>query len=163
MKPLLASMRCRVPDAHPPDQLGRDVFGIDHRFIRHHLEGQVRFVYPSEGAPGGAKRRAYPFTGVAMDLTAAIPIVIPGPFTGPVPHGGMGGVAAMVALPLVRREPRAVGRQVLGHQRVAGAPVRMITPPEARLARLPRDHADQGRTIVGIGAVSCALMAARLP
>jgi hypothetical protein len=127
----VTSMRCGVPNAHPSDQLGRDAFGIDHRFRRHHIEIQVLFVDTTEGARVGAKRRAYPFTGVAMDLTAAIPIAIPAPFAGPVTHGGVGGVAAMIALPLVRIEPRAVGRKVLGDQLVAGVPVRMTTPKSA--------------------------------
>jgi hypothetical protein len=56
----IASVRCQVTDAHPSDQMGRDSFGIDHRFRRRHVAMQVLLVDPSEGAPVGAERRSWP-------------------------------------------------------------------------------------------------------
>lgn len=68
-----------------------------------------RLVDPSEGAEIGPERCARSFTTMAGDVTAAIPLVIPGPCVAPVAHGGVRGVAAVIALPLVRREPRLSG------------------------------------------------------
>jgi hypothetical protein len=101
-------------------------------------------VDPSAGAERGPERRARSFTTLAVDLTAAITIVIPGPCADTVAHGGVGGVAVVRALPLVRIQPRAVGRQVVGNQRVAGARVRVVAHPATLLPRLPREHADDG-------------------
>jgi hypothetical protein len=121
---------------------------------------QILLVDTSEGTEIRPERRARSFATIAVDLTSAITIVIPGPFTGTVAHGGMGGVAPMIALPLVRIEPRTVGQNVLGYQLVAGMRVRVLTHPEALLTCLPRDHADNGGTIVRVGAVPPALIGA---
>jgi hypothetical protein len=98
---------------------------------------QVLLVDPSEGAEICPERRARSFTTIAVDFTAAITIAIPGPVADPVAHGGVGGVAVVIALPLVRIEPRAVGGHVVGNQRVAGSRVRVIAHPETLLPRLP--------------------------
>ena len=121
---------------------------------------QVLLVDTAEGTEIRPERRARPFATIAVDLTAAITIVIPGPFAGTVAHGGVGGVAPMIALPLVRIEPRAVGRNVVGNQLVAGSRVRVITHPEALLTCLPRDHTDNRWAIVAIGTMPLALIGA---
>ena len=121
---------------------------------------QVLLVDTSEGTEIRPERRAHSFTTIAVDFTAAITIVIPGPFAGTMAHGGVGGVAAMIALPLVRIEPRAVGRNVVGNQLVAGPRVRVITHPETLLPRLPRDHADDGGPIVAVCTMSFTLIGA---
>src|SRR6266540_5296499 len=121
---------------------------------------QVLLVDTSEGAQIGTKCRSGPFTGIAVDLASAIPIIIPGPLAGAVAHGGVGGMAAVIALPFVGIELRAGGRNVVGNQVVAGPCVRVITHPEALLTCLPRYHTENGRAIVGISAVPFALVAA---
>jgi hypothetical protein len=140
--------------------MGCNAFCIDHGFIRRHIQMQVLLVDATEATEICPEGRAPSFTIVAVDFTAAIPIVIPGPFAGPVAHGGVGGVAAMIALPLVGKELHAVGRNVVGNQLVAGPRVCVITHPKPLLPRLPRDHADDRGAIVGVGAVSFALIAA---
>jgi hypothetical protein len=115
-------------------------------------------VDPTEGPLGGAQCCSCPFAGVAMDLAPAITIIIPRSCAPTVGHGGMARLTATIALPFVGREPRATRGHVVGHEGVAGLPVRVVAHPKTLLARLPRDHADAGGPIVGRGAVSCALM-----
>jgi hypothetical protein len=69
-------------------------------------------------------------------------------------------MAATIALPFVGIEPRAARGHVVGHKGVAGLPVRVVADPPALLARVARDDADDGGTIVGIGAVPFALIGA---
>jgi hypothetical protein len=136
----------------------RDAFCVDHGFIRCHIEMQVLLMDTSEDTEIRPERRARPLTTIVVDLPAAITIVIPGPFAGTVAYGGVGSMAAMIAPPLVSIEPRAIGRNVVGNQLVAGPRVRVITHPEALFTRLPRDHADDGGTVVGIGPMALALI-----
>jgi hypothetical protein len=81
--------------------MGCDPFGVDHRLIRCHVEMEVLLVHPSEGAQIGAECRAGPFAGVAVDLASAITIIIPGLLAHPMAHTGVGGMAAVIALPFV--------------------------------------------------------------
>lgn len=97
---------------------------------------------------------------MAVHLTSAIAIIIPRPLSHAVAHCGMGGMAAPIALPLVGLERRAPPWDVRRDEGRARACVRMLTPPEAGLARLPRHHTDDGGTIVGVGAVALALIGA---
>ena len=140
--------------------MGRDPFRIDHGFIGRHVEMQVRLVDAPERAQVGPERRASSFTGVAVDLASAIPIIVPGPFVGAVAHGGVGGMAAVIALPFVRIEHRAAGRDVLRHQVVASPCGRVVADPEAVLARVPRHDTDDGWAIVGIGPMPFPLIGA---
>jgi hypothetical protein len=71
-----------------------------------------------------------------MDLALAITILIPRPFAYPVGNGGMARMAATIALPFVGIEPRAARGHVVGHEGVAGLPVRMVADPPALLARV---------------------------
>jgi hypothetical protein len=80
------------------------------------------------------------------------------PFVPTVAHRGMGRRAAPIALPFVGIQPGAAGGHVFGAQVSAGAHIRMVAAPQARLARLTRDPADDGGTIGGIGAVPLALI-----
>jgi hypothetical protein len=114
----------------------RDPFGVDHGFIRRHIQMQVLLVDTSEGTEIRPECRARSFTTVAVDFTAAITIIIPGPFAGAVAHGGMGGVAAMITLPLVSVERRAASGDVVSNEVAAGLPVRMVADPPALLARV---------------------------
>jgi hypothetical protein len=131
-------------DAHPSDQMRRELFRIDYRFIRCDVEMEVLLVDPSEGAQVGAERRACPFTGVAVDLASAITIIIPGPFVGAVTHAGVGGMAAVIALPFVGVEQRADNRDILRDQVVTSPFGRVVANPEAVLARVPRHYTDNG-------------------
>ena len=117
-------------------------------------------MHAPAGTPVGPKSGARPFTGVAVHLTSAIAMIIPRPLPHAVAHRGMGGLAASRALPLVGKERRAPCWDVRRHAGRARACVGMITPPEAVLARLPRDHTDEGGTILGVGPVPVALMRA---
>ena len=98
----VASMRRQVADAHPSDQLRGDPFRIDHHFIRGHLQMEVPLVDAAERPEVRAERRPCSFAGVAVDLASAIPIIIPCPLVHTVADGGMGRMAAPVALPFVR-------------------------------------------------------------
>ncbi len=140
--------------------MGCDSFRIDHGFIRRDVQMQVLLVDAPERAQVGPERCASSFTGVAVDLASAIPISIPRPFMHTVVDSGMGRMAATIALPCIGIEPRAASRNVFGDEVVAGPRVRVVAHPKARLARLARDHTDDGGTIVGIGAVPLALISA---
>jgi hypothetical protein len=150
-------MRWQISDTHPSDQMGRDAFRINHGFMRRHVQMQVLLVDAPEGAQISTERRACPFTGIAVNLASAIPIVIPCPFVGAVAHGGM---AAVIALPCIHVQDRAAGRNVLRHRVVAGPFGPVVEAPEAPLACVPRPQTDNGGTIVGVGAVPFPLIGA---
>jgi hypothetical protein len=110
--------------------------------------------------PVGAERRPCSLAGVAMDFAAAIPLIIPRPLVHAMADGGMCRMAAMRALPCIGVQERAVPWHMLSHQDVAGPCVRLIADPETRLTRLSCDNADQGGTIIRIGAMPLALTGA---
>jgi hypothetical protein len=126
---------------------------MDHGFIRRHIEMQGLFVDTPEGPQVGTKRRPRPRTGVAMDPALAVTVVIARPFAHPVGNRGMARMATSITLPCIGIEPCARGGHVVGHEGVAGWPVRMVADPPALLACVARDDADHGGTIVGRGAV----------
>jgi hypothetical protein len=126
-----------------------DVLRIDHSFIRRHIEMQVLLVNTLESAQVCPKRRACPFTSIAVDFAPAIPVIIPSPLA----H-------TVIALPLVGIELGAASGNVFGNQPLTGPRICVITYPEALLTRLLRDHADDRWAIVGIGAMPSPCMSA---
>jgi hypothetical protein len=145
----VANVGFQVTNAHSLDQMGRDPFCIQHRFIGCHIEMQVWLVDPSKGPQIGAECRTGPFAGITVDFTAAITIVIASPFMPSVAHRGMGRMTATIALPFIGVEYRARNRDVCRDQVVTSGFGRVVADPETALARVPRDDADDGRTIVG--------------
>jgi len=121
---------------------------------------QVRLVHAPEGTQLGPKRRTRSLTGVAMHFTLAITISIARPFVSAMADGGMGWMTAPVALPCVGIQPRPASRKVFGEEGTARPRVRVVAHPQALLARVARDDADEGGPIVGRGAVALALMGA---
>jgi hypothetical protein len=117
--------------------MGCDPLRIDHGFIGRHVQMQLRLMDAPESAQVSPECRAGPFTGVAMDLASAIPIIISGPFVSAMAHGGMGDVAAAIGLPFVRVEHRAAAWDVLRDQLVAGLFGRVVAAPAAVLAGVP--------------------------
>jgi hypothetical protein len=140
--------------------MGRDPFRIDHGFIGGNIQMQVLFVHASEGAQGGPACGSRSFAGVAVDLADSIVIIITCPLPSAMTHRGMGRMAAVITLPCIRVQDRVLPRDIPGDQVSACAPVRVITYPEALLARLARDHANNGGAIIGIRAVPLALIRA---
>ena len=106
----------------------------------------------------GPERGTRPLTAIAVDLAAAIAIIIPRPFVPPMPDRGMRGMAPPVALPLVGIELGAVRGNVLRDQGRAGTPISMVANPEALLTGVPRDDTDDGWTIIGVGPVPSPLI-----
>jgi hypothetical protein len=98
--------------------------------------------------------------GVAVYLSDPISIHISRPLVHAVANGGMGRMAATIALPLVGIEPRTAGGDIGGNQVVASPRIRVITHPEAVLTRLPGHDTDDGQTIVGVGPMPFALIGA---
>src|SRR3712207_5848823 len=143
-------MRCQVVDAHPADQMGCDSFRIDHGFIGCDVEMQVLLVNAPKTTQIGPQCRASALAGIAVDLAAAIAIIIPRPLMHTMTDCDMRGMAPPIALPLVGIERRAGSGDVLRDQGRAGVPIGMVPNPEALLARVPRDDTDNRRTIVGI-------------
>jgi hypothetical protein len=121
---------------------------------------QVLLVNPAEGPQIRPQRRAGPFTGVAVDLALAIPIIIPCPFVHAMADGRVGRMAAVIALPFIGVQERALQRDILGDQVSARTPVRMVAHPKTLLPRLARDHANDGWAIIGIGAVPLPFISA---
>lgn len=113
---------------------------------------------PPKHTQVGPERRAGSLAGITVDFAAAISIIIPGPFVHAMAHGGMGRMAATIALPFVRVQDRAGAWDILGNQVVARPLVRVIANPETLFARLSRDHADNWGTIVRRGAVPSPLI-----
>jgi hypothetical protein len=72
-------------------------------------------VNTAESTEVRAERRACSFAGVAVDLALAIPIIIPCPLVHAVANGGVGRMAASVALPFVRVQGRAASGEILGN------------------------------------------------
>jgi hypothetical protein len=105
----------------------------------------------------GSERCAGPLAGIAVDLAAAIAVIIPRPLMHTMPDSGMRWMAPPVALPLVGIELGAVSGDVLRDQGRAGMPISMVANPEALLTGVPRDDADNGWTIVGVGPVPSPL------
>lgn len=137
-----------------------DVFRIDDGCIRRHIQMQVLLVNTSEGAQVSPKRRARPFTSMAVDFAPAIPAIIPRPLTYTLADGGLEGMAATIALLLGSIELRAARGHIFGNQPLTGPRICVIPDPEERLARLPRDHTNDRGAIVGRGAMPSPCMSA---
>jgi hypothetical protein len=95
-----------------------------------------------------------------VDLAAAVPVIIPGPFVDAVADRGMGWVTPSVALPLIGIQLCAANRKVFHHELMTSPSVRVVAHPKTLLARVAGDDADDGRTIIGIGSVPLALIRA---
>jgi hypothetical protein len=106
----------------------------------------------------GSERRATPLAGIAVDLAAALAVIIPRPLVHTMTDSGMRWMAPPVALPLIGIELRAVSGDVLRSKCCTGMPISMVANPGALLTCVPRDDADNGWTIVGIGPVPFPLM-----
>ena len=130
---------------------GGDTCRMDHGFIGCDVELQVWFMNTPHTTPRGAERRASSLAGRAVDLVAAISIIIPRPLVHTMTDSGMRWMVPPIALPRVGRALRVVSGEVLRHQCRAGLPIGLVGTPEAWLARVPRDDTDQRRTIVGVG------------
>jgi hypothetical protein len=115
-------------------------------------------VDPAERTQIGTERCSCPFTGVAVDLASAVPIIIPGPCVDAMADRGMVWMTTPVALPLIGIQLGAASRKVCNDELVTRPPVRMVAHPQALLARLARDDTDDWGAIVGRGAVACALI-----
>lgn len=98
---------------HSLDQLRDNAFRIDYGFIGCHIQMQIVLVDAPERPEVRAKRRAGPFTGIAVHFTSAISIIIPCPLVHAVADGAMARMAAPIALPLIGIEPCAARRNVL--------------------------------------------------
>ena len=90
---------------------------------------QVLLVNPTEGSQIGAERRSCPFTGVAVDLASAVPVIIPGPFADTVADCGMGWVTTSVALPLIGIQRCAASWKVFQHELMTSPSVGMVAHP----------------------------------
>lgn len=121
---------------------------------------QVLLMNAPKDTQVGPERRPCALAGVAVDFATAIPIIIPCPLVHAVADGAMGRMAPAIALPLVGIELRAASWDILRDQGCAGVRVRMVADPEPVLARVPRYHTDNGRAIIGIGAVPLPLIGA---
>jgi hypothetical protein len=93
-----------------------------------------------------------------VDLATAISSILPCPLVPTMTDRGMRWMAPPRALPFSGLELGAVSGDVLRHQGHAGRPLSMVAHPEARLACVPRDAADHGWTIVGVGPVPSPLI-----
>src|SRR5919109_495889 len=123
-------------NAHPLKPCGCDACGSDHGFIRRNIAMQVRLMNPTESAQICPKRCAGPFTGVAVHFASAAAIVLTGPFPDTGAHRGMGRMAAVIALPFLSVQARALLGDILGDQVSARGPVRMVAHPTTLLPRL---------------------------
>jgi hypothetical protein len=142
------------------EQVRCDPFCIDHGFRGRDIEVQVQLVNPTEGTRRGAERRACPFTGEAVDLASAVPVVISGSCVDAVANRGLGGVTPAVALPCISIQLCAAGREVVHNALIACPSVGVVAHPKPLFARRTRDDPDDGGPIMGIGVVPLALIRA---
>jgi hypothetical protein len=106
----------------------------------------------------GAERRASALAGVAVDVAAALAVIIPCPLVHTVGNSGMARMAPPIALPRIGMEPCAARGDVLRDQGRAGAPICMVAHPEALLTHVPRDEADNRRAVVGVAPMPSPLI-----
>ncbi len=126
-------MRGRGSHTHSPDEVGRHPLGIDHGLLGRDIPVQVLFVDTPEGAPVGAECRPTPVAGMTVDLAYAITISFPRPRPSAVAHGGVGGRAAVIALPLLRVQAGGLGGAAAGDAAVCVTrPTRARGAPWAR-------------------------------
>jgi TOBE domain-containing protein len=111
---------------------------------------------PPEGPQRRAERGSCPFTRVAVPLTSAVPIIVPGPLVDAVVDRGMSWITPPVALPRIGVQPRAASRKVFDDAPMTSPPVRVVAHPKPLLSRLTRDSTDERRPIIGVGAVAYA-------
>jgi hypothetical protein len=137
--------------------MGCDAFGIDHSLIRCHVEVQVWLMHAAKHPQVAPKRRPRSLAGVAVDFTAAIPISIPSPLMDTMADCGMVRMTPPIALPLVGKL-RAAGGHVLCDQGRTRTRIGMVADPEALLPRVPRDDANNWRTVIGVGPMPSPLM-----
>ena len=138
--------------------MGWDAFGIDHGLIRCYVEMQVLLVHAPKHMQVGAKPRPRSLAGVTVDFAAAIAISISCPLMDTVADHNMGRMTPPLALPLVAIELRVAGGHVLCDQGSTRTRVGMVADPDALLACVPRNDADKGGTIVGVGPVPSPLI-----
>jgi hypothetical protein len=146
-----------MPDAHPSNQMGCDAFRINYSCIRRHVEMQVLLMHASKTTLLGPERRARSRIGIAVDLAAAISI-IPRPLMHTMTDNSMRWTAPLIALPLIGIELGAGPREILGDESRASVPISMVASPEALLTCSPRDDAENGWTIVGVGPMPSPLI-----
>lgn len=115
---------------------------------------------PAECPQISPKCRAGSLAGIAAHFTVAIAIIIPRPLMHAMADSGMVRMTPAVALPLISIEPRATHRDILRNQGRAGVRISVIADPQALLPCLARDHTDDRRAIIGIGAVSLPFIGA---
>jgi hypothetical protein len=114
---------------------------------------QVWLVDPAKGPQIGAERRPCPFAGRAVDRASALTIVIASPFMHSVADRCMRRMTTTIARPCIGVASRARNRDVGRDPIVTGVFGRVVAAPETARARVPRDDADDGGTIVGAGPV----------
>jgi hypothetical protein len=102
---------------------------------------QRLLMHASKGPEVRAKPSPSALAGGAMDRALAVTILVPRPFAHPMGTRGLVRMAAAITLPFGGIEQGAAWGHVVGHERVAGLPVRVVTDPPALLARVARDDA----------------------
>jgi hypothetical protein len=94
--------------------MGREPWRLDHGFSGGNIQRQVLFMHASEGAQVGLECGSRFFAGVAVDLADSLVIIIIGPLPSAVTHRGMGRMAAMITLPCIRVQDRALlGKSII--------------------------------------------------
>jgi hypothetical protein len=129
----IANVRFQVTDAHALNHMGRDPFRIQHGFIGGHLEMSIVLVDSTKDSSIGAERRTRPFTGMTVDLAAAITIAIARPCMHAVADRRLKRMTAIVALPRIGASARARNRDVCRDPVVTGVFGRVVTDPRVCL------------------------------
>ena len=107
----------------------------------------------SEGPEVRAERCTGSFTGIAVHLASAIPVIVPCPLVHAMAAGGVGRMVPPIALACVGVQGRAGPGETLGYERRTGALICVVTDPPALLAGLARDDIDDRRPVIGRGPV----------
>lgn len=114
----------------------------------------------TKGAQKITQGRACAFTGVTVHFTTAIAIIVARPFTLRMTNGAMVGMNLMVGTPLITGQQGGVLGHTLVEQGMTGRPIGMITDPRPLFAGGAGADTDDGRAIIGIGAMPAALVGA---
>jgi hypothetical protein len=137
--------------AHPADQGWGAPPGIDERLAGRDVVLEIRFMHAAERPQEGAQRGACPFTGVAVNLSHPIAIVIADLLVLAMVDRGMRNLQAVVTAVLIRIDNRRVGRDGFGQNALTGGFVTVTDHLAPLFAGVTADDMNDRWPVVVVG------------
>ncbi len=142
------------------DERGGHLLDIEQCFIRGDIQMQIGFMDAPKHSQIGSQGGTGPLTGIAMDLSFAVPIVITCPLTRTMAHGSVCRMASRITVGLIGIEHGAPDGNILVDQFVTGLLIGMVADPKTVFAALARDQMNNGWPVIGICATPSLLIRA---